>query len=200
MTENPIMILLYLSVAGYILHLYWVDYKAVPAGLPVSNGLPGAQPFSLGAVFIGILGTLALLGVETGGEIALGIVEDQDEVVWYLLWTWLAAGIVEEVIFRGFLVVDKKGRTALIGGCIGFSLLFAVLHPHLWSMEAGLQLTLTPKGFFTTGLLFANSLWWYAVRYGPWNPHRSIFPCMIAHAISNLGVFMVKWAQGYIIF
>ena len=67
-------------------------------------------------------------------------------------------------------------------------------------MEDGFELTLTVKGFFTTGLLFANSLWFYACRFAPWNPSRSIFPAMIAHAASNLGVYCVKLAQGFVIF
>jgi membrane protease YdiL (CAAX protease family) len=162
--------------------------------------MPGAKPFSMMTVLIGVVGTLVILVAEVGGEIALGIADEQSDVVWYLLVTWLCAGIVEEIIFRGFLVVDNKGRAALIGSCVGFSLLFALIHPHLWSMENGFELTLTQKGFFTTGLLLANSLWWYAVRFGPWNPSRSIFPCMIAHAASNLGVFLVKLSQGYVIF
>lgn len=200
MTENPIMILLYVGVAAYVLHTYLGDYKAEKAGEPKSGAMPGATPFGMMAVLIGVVGTLVILAAEVGGEIALGIADEQSDVVWYLLVTWLCAGIVEEIIFRGFLVVDNKGRAALIGSCVGFSLLFALIHPHLWSMEDGFELTLTQKGFFTTGLLLANSLWWYAVRFGPWNPSRSIFPCMIAHAASNLGVFLVKLSQGYVLF
>ena len=60
--------------------------------------------------------------------------------------------------------------------------------------------TFTTKAWFTTALLFTNSLWFYALRFGPWNPTRSLFPCMLAHAASNLGVFAVKLAQGYVIF
>lgn len=200
MTENPIMILLYVGVAAYVLHTYLGDYKAEKAGEPKSGAMPGATPFGMMAVLIGVVGTLVILAAEVGGEVALGIADEQSDVVWYLLVTWLCAGIVEEIIFRGFLVVDNKGRAALIGSCVGFSLLFALIHPHLWSMEDGFELTLTQKGFFTTGLLLANSLWWYAVRFGPWNPSRSIFPCMIAHAASNLGVFLVKLSQGYVLF
>jgi hypothetical protein len=67
-------------------------------------------------------------------------------------------------------------------------------------MDNGFHLTLTEKGFFSTSILLANSLWFYALRFAPWNKNRSIFPCMLAHAASNLGVFGVKWAQGFIIF
>lgn len=199
MTENPIMILLYVGIAAYVGNMYWSDYKAQRGGEPKEGAMPGAFQTTIAAVLVGVLGSLVLLGVETGGEIALGITAEQSEVVWYLLITWLCAGVIEEVIFRGYLVVDKKGTAALVGSCVGFSLIFALLHPHLWSMEDGFHLTFTEKGAFTTALLFANSLWWYACRFGPWNPTRSIFPCMIAHASSNLGVFIVKLAQGYVI-
>lgn len=200
MTENPIMILLYVGIAAYVGNMYWADYKAQKDGELNEQGMPGAFKTSFMAVLIGVVGSLVILGVETGGEIALGIAAEQSEVVWYLVITWLCAGVVEEVIFRGYLVVDKKGTAALVGSCVAFSLIFALLHPHLWSMEDGFHFTFTEKGLFTTSLLFANSLWWYTCRFGPWNPTRSIFPCMIAHSASNLGVFFVKLAQGYVIF
>ena len=114
----------------------------------------------------------------------------------------LAAGIVEEVIFRGYLVIDKKGRAALIASCVGFSLIFALIHGHFWSHEEGepFTWTFTIKAFFSTGILLANSLWFYALRFAPWNQNRSLFPCMLAHAASNFGVFAVKWVQGFVIF
>jgi membrane protease YdiL (CAAX protease family) len=199
MTENPIMILLYVGIAVYVLNMYRSDYKAQAGGEENPSALPGAFKTTLTAIVIGVVGSLFLLGVETGGEIALGISAEQSEVVWYLVITWLCAGVVEEVIFRGYLVVDQKGTALLVGSCVGFSLIFALLHPHLWSLEDGFHFTITEKGLFTTSLLFANSLWWYTCRFGPWNKTRSIFPCMIAHAASNLGVFFVKLAQGYVV-
>lgn len=199
MTENPIMILLYLAIAGYVGKIYWSDTKSQIAEGPSEGAMPGAFPASPVAIVIGLIGALLILGLETGGEIALEISGEQSEMLWYALFPILAAGLVEEVIFRGFLVVDKKGRAALFAACIGFSLIFALIHPHLWSLEDGFELTLTTKGFFSTGLLFLNSLWFYACRFGPWNPSRSIFPAMIAHAASNLGVYCVKLAQGYVV-
>jgi membrane protease YdiL (CAAX protease family) len=200
MNENPLMILLYLGVAGYVAWIYFNDWKAERAGQPNPSAMPGASSTSVKVILIGIVGALILLGVETYGEIALGVADEQSEMVWYFVFAIVAAGIVEEVIFRGYLVVDTKGRVALIGSCVGFSLIFAVIHGHLWSTEDGFAFTFTPKALFTTGILLANSLWFYAVRFGPWNTKRSIFPCMIAHAASNLGVFIVKLAQGYVIF
>lgn len=200
MDENPVMILLYLGVALYVGRMYWVDYQAARAGHPSESAMPGAVGAPAKAYWIGLVGALLLLGVETGGELALGIAAEQSEMVWYFVFAIVAAGVVEEVIFRGFLVVTSKGRAALIASCLGFSLIFALIHAHLWSLEDGFEWTFTAKALFTTALLFLNSVWFYTVRFAPWNPGHSIFPCMLAHAASNLGVFGVKWVQGFIIF
>ena len=200
MNENPLMILLYVGVATYVGQIYWSDYKAAKSGEANVGAMPGAVVAPLGAFAIGTLGALLLLVLETSGEIALGVVDEQSEMVWFFVFAIIAAGVVEEVIFRGYLVIDNKGRSLLIASAVGFSLIFAIIHGHLWSREDGFEWTLTGKAFFSIGILFANSLWFYAVRFGPWNPKRALFPCMLAHAASNLGVFFVKWAQGYVIF
>jgi membrane protease YdiL (CAAX protease family) len=200
LNDNPLMILAYVGIAAYILHLYFVDLRAEKSGEPNPKAMPGAKPAGARLFGIGVAGALVLLGLETGGEIALGIVTEQSEMVWYFVFAALGAGVVEEVVFRGFLVVENRGRAALIGSCVGFSLIFALIHGHFWSNEEGFAWTFTTKAWFTTALLFANSLWFYALRFGPWNPTRSLFPCMLAHAASNLGVFAVKLAQGYVTF
>ena len=203
MNESPFMVLLYVGVAAYVGYMYWGDYQSNQAlEQPDPRGMPGATSASLGLFVIGVIGALLILAAETSGEIALGIAAEQSEMVWYFVFAILGAGIVEEIIFRGYLVVDGKGRAALIGSCVGFSLIFAIIHGHFWSNEEGQAFawTFTTKAFFTTGILLANSLWFYALRFGPWNKNRSLFPCMLAHAASNLGVFCVKWAQGFVTF
>lgn len=200
MNENPIMILLYVAVAVYVGKMYLADYRTAAAGEASAGAMPGAFGAPLGAFVIGTLGALLLLGVETGGEIALGVADEQSDMVWFFVFAIVAAGVVEEVIFRGYLVVENKGRALLVGSCVLFSFIFAVIHAHLWSTEDGFEWTFTAKAWFSTGILFANSLWFYAVRFGPWNPKCSLFPCMLAHAASNLGVFFVKWAQGHVVF
>ena len=202
MNESPFMVLLYVGVAAYVGYMYWGDYQSNQASeQPDPQGMPGATSASLGLFVIGVIGALLILAAETGGEIALGIASGQSEMVWYFVFAILGAGIVEEIIFRGYLVVDNKGRAALIGSCVGFSLIFAIIHGHFWSNEEGeaFAWTFTTKAFFTTGILLANSLWFYALRFGRWNKNRSLFPCMLAHAASNLGVFCVKWAQGFVV-
>jgi membrane protease YdiL (CAAX protease family) len=202
MNESPFMILLYVGVAAYVGYMYWGDYQSnQTSGQTDPGGMPGATSASWGLYGIGVIGALLILAAETGGEIALGIASEQSEMVWYFVFAILGAGIVEEVMFRGYLVVDNKGRAALIGSCVGFSLIFAIIHGHFWSNEEGeaFAWTFTTKAFFTTGILLANSLWFYALRFGPWNKNRSLFPCMLAHAASNFGVFAVKLAQGFVV-
>ena len=196
------MILMYVGIAVYVGQMYWSDWRASRAGTPNPGAMPGATPATVRLYVLGVLGALVILAAETGGEIALGIAGEQSEMVWYFVFAGLGAGIVEEVVFRGYLVVERRGRAALIASCVGFSLLFALIHGHFWSNEGGQDFTwtFTPKALFTTSILFANSLWFYALRFAPWNPNRSLLPCMLAHAASNLGVFAVKWAQGFVLF
>ena len=200
MSDNPVAILLYLGVAGYVLYLYLVDFRSTRAGnVADGNSMPGASAMPASALIIGVCVALLILAVETSGEIVLGISSEQSQMAWYFLFASLAAGVIEEVIFRGYLVVSKRGRAALITSCVGFSFVFALIHGHLWSTDNGFDFTFTTKGVFSTSILFFNSLWFYLVRFGPWNPTHSIFPCMLAHACSNLGVFIIKLFQGYVV-
>jgi hypothetical protein len=81
---------------------------------------------------------------------------------------------------------------------VAASLVFAALHPFLWqSGEKGFALTLNTKGWFSTGAVFATSLWLYAARFGKWNPAQSLLPCFAAHAAKNVGVVAIKAATGY---
>ena len=206
------MILFYVGMALYVGHLYRSDYLAGKSGQPNPKPLPGATSAPASLYVIGVVGALLILAIETFGEITLGISSEQSDMVWFFVFASLSAGIVEEVIFRGFLVVESRGRNVLVCSCVGFSLLFALLHPYLWEFNypedvelwkfwlADFNFILTPKAFFTTSILFLNSLWFYTLRFGRWNQDRSLFPCMLAHSASNLGVFAVKWVQGHVLF
>lgn len=212
MDESPWANLFYVAIALYVLYLYRCDFLAEKSGQPNPKPMPGATAASTGLYVMGVIGALLILAVETFGEIALGISSEQSDIIWFFVFTSLAAGVIEEVIFRGFLVVENRGRAVLIGSCTAFSLIFALLHPYLWEFDypdgvetwqfwlADFSFILTPKAFFTTAILFVNSLWFYALRFGPWNREHSLFPCMLAHAASNLGVFVVKWMQGHVVF
>ncbi len=197
--NHPLILLLMTAAGLYLAWLWYGDLQATQEGRPNPAAFPGATPTTAWAVTIGITGALLLLGGETAGELALGVAGEQTQMTWLLaLYSVGAAPIIEELIFRGWLVVEGRGRTILWGGIVAASLLFALLHPFLWAWDDdGFRLSLTLKGAFSTAVAFASSLWFYAVRFGAWNPSRSLLPCFLAHAAKNAGVVAIKAATGF---
>lgn len=199
MTNNP-LVLLVLGAAGLFLgKLWWDDLKAARAGTPNPRAFPGAAPAPRIAVVIAVIGVLVLLLIETLGEQWLGIAGEQSTITWlYALYT-LTAAVIEEIIFRGYLVIENRGPVMRWLGIVVASAVFALLHPFLWQWDdAGFALTLTLKGGFSTAIVFATSLWLYAARFADWNPTRSLLPCIAAHAAKNAGVIVIKYAQGFV--
>ena len=150
MNEDPLIILIYCAIAIYIANIYRADIKAFVAGEPNVKALPGAKPTNGLLIFASVLGALVLLGNAVVGEYALGIVEAQSEMVWFFVFASISAGVIEEVVFRGYLVVQNRGRNALVLSCLGFSLVFALVHGYLWSMEDGFAWNFTVQGIFNT--------------------------------------------------
>ncbi len=204
MTDNPLLILVLFAGALYVFKLWLDDYRANSAGSPNERALPGATSVSLKPVWIGIIGALLLVAVETGGEIVMGVSDEQTSIPAIFLLMMIGAGILEEIIFRGYLVIAGRGKALLVTSVIGFSLFFALLHYQYYTdfttEEGNAQLTihLGAKESWTLLLLFLNSLWFYTLRFFKWNPHRSLLPCFAAHIASNLAVFLVKLAQGHV--
>ncbi|MEM9025859.1 MAG: CPBP family intramembrane glutamic endopeptidase [Verrucomicrobiota bacterium] len=198
-------------IAGFLFKLWFDDYRARGSENAPAKPIPGASPTNMKAIWIGVVGALLILALETGGEIVLGISDEQKSITFFFLLPILAAAITEEVIFRGFLLVTNRGRAALVASIFGFSLIFAILHDFLWTLEmpedvAGWKiwegsfvLNLDIKGFFSTFLVLLNSLWFYFIRIMPANKEQSLIPCFVAHGVSNLGVFLIKWAQGFVV-
>ena len=198
--HHPVLLLLLLAGGLYLAWLWEQDRRAARAGTPHPGAFPGATPARPRACILGAVGALGLVAVETAGEHALGIADEQSRITWiFAAYSIIGASVIEELIFRGWLVIEGRGRRALWGGAIAASLGFALLHPFLWRWEDGLQLTLTLKGGFSTAFAFATSLWLYAVRLGPWNPTRSLLPCFVAHATRNAAVVAVKAAGGFVV-
>lgn len=197
--ENPLLLLVLLGATGYVAKLWCDDLRAARAGTPVPRALPGATPTTMAAIAVAALGALGLLALETWGEIALGVAGEQSRVTALFGLYTLAAAFGEELIFRGFVVVENRDRATLVGGIVGASLLFALLHPFLWQWRDGaLHAQLGTKAWFSTAAVFAGSLWFYAVRFWKLNPSHSLLPCIAAHAAKNLGVFAIKYAQGFV--
>jgi membrane protease YdiL (CAAX protease family) len=197
--DNPLL-LAGLLVAAAITARWWRgDLRAAARGQPNPRAFPGAAPASGRLIAVAVGGALLLLAIETGGEQALGLTAQQSHMTVLFAFYSLAAAFLEELIFRGYLVVEQRGRAALFAGMFGASLGFALLHPFLWEWrDGGLELHGGAKAWFSTVLIFAGSLWFYAVRFLPANRARSLLPCMAAHAAKNLGVFVIKYAQGFV--
>lgn len=199
MNDQPVLLLLMIVVGLYVFSMWRQDYQARRTGHPNPGALPGATPASPKACVIASVGALVILGLETAGEIRLGLSQEQSTLTALFALYTLIAAFIEELIFRGFLVIEGRGKTTLWAGIFGASVLFAALHPFLWSWDdAGFTWTLTVKGWFSTATVFTASLWFYAVRFASFNPHRSLLPCVAAHATKNLGVIAIKGAQGFL--
>jgi membrane protease YdiL (CAAX protease family) len=197
--DNPLMLVAMIMGGAYLGKLWLDDLRTARAGAPNPRAFPGAAPAGRPILILAVAGTLMLLAAETAGEYALDLTASQSKMtVLFGLYT-LAAALMEEIIFRGYLVIMNRGRSALIGGIFAASALFALLHPFLWEWQDGsLRFVLTSKAWFSTGAIFAGSLWFYALRFLPANPLRSLAPCIIAHLTKNLGVFAIKYAQGFV--
>lgn len=201
--NNPLVLLLLTGVGLYFGKLWLDDLRAGtqrPATGPAA--LPGATPAPMRAVIIAVIGALIILALETWGEIVLGLASEQSKMTGlFALYSIAAAPLVEEIIFRGYLVLhpEKHGRRLAWAAAVGASLVFAALHPFLWKNdEAGFAFTFGPKGWFSTAAVFATSLWLYAARLAAWNPQQSLLPCFAGHAAKNLGVFAVKASTGFV--
>tara|TARA_Y100001933_G_C18928721_1_gene534343 strand:+ start:562 stop:1260 length:699 start_codon:yes stop_codon:yes gene_type:complete len=219
-----------LVLAAYFFRLWYEDYRHntqrihhnLAAGNPVSSeiiqtGLPGSTPASWRVIAIAVVGSLGILALEVAGEYRLDVVEDQTTMSVLLGIYTLAAAFVEELIFRGFLFFDRHGKWRLYLSVFGISILFAVIHPYLWSYDVpenqppwlfwkwiGLNIyrddgTLNVQPIFSTCILFMNSVWFYYVRLSRLNRFSSLIPCVAAHLASNLGVFAVKAWQGKVV-
>jgi membrane protease YdiL (CAAX protease family) len=198
MLDSPLITIALFVGALYILKLYLDDARQAAGGTPNPKALPGAVFSARPAYVLGIVGAIVLLAFQTVGESLLGLTDQQSVLPWIMLLAAIAAGIIEEVIFRGYLVVTKKGTAVLWLSILGFSLLFSLLHNHVWKWEDGaLEFHFTLKAFWTHFALFLNSVFFYFCRFNPWNPTRSLLPCFVAHIVMNVGVFLVKWQQGY---
>lgn len=197
--DHPLMLLALLGLAAWVTRWWWQDLRAAQAERPSPRPLPGATPAAPRAMLYAAGGGLLIVAAETAGEYALGIENQQSRITLLFGLYTLAAAFVEELVFRGFLVVEGRGRIALLLGCIVASAAFALMHPFLWRWDAArLAWQATTKAWFSTGAIFAGSLWFYAVRFWSLNPSRSLLPCIAAHAAKNLGVLAVKAAQGHV--
>lgn len=206
---NPVGVGLFCVISLWLARMWIREARENPQG---GSALPGASSCPWKAVIIAVAGTLVLLALETWGEIHLGISAEQKDVSWLALPMFAAAAFTEEVIFRGYLVIERRGNVLRWASIILFSLIFALIHDHLWSFEMpedrsagmlvaiyeGFSLNLSLKGFFSTGFIFVGALWFYFVRFFKWNPQASLLAPVAAHLVKNVAVFAIKLVQGHV--
>src|ERR1044071_1043706 len=97
---------LLMTAAGLYVAKLWNDDRRKPH----DRALPGAAATTPKAIWIAIIGALVLLGVETYGENALGIADQQSKITWlFALYSIVGAPIIEELVFRGYLVITGRG-------------------------------------------------------------------------------------------
>jgi membrane protease YdiL (CAAX protease family) len=197
--NSPLLLVLMTAAGLYVGKLWRDDRRAARASRPNPNALPGATDASRSAIVIAVVGALVILGAETFGESALGLAAQQSQMTWlFAFYSMVAAPLIEEIIFRGWLVIEHRGATTMWAGVAGASVIFAALHPFLWQWDdAGFAWTFSAKGWFSTAAVFATSLWLYVARLAKWNASRSLLPCFAAHAAKNLGVVAIKAATGF---
>jgi membrane protease YdiL (CAAX protease family) len=203
--QNPYLLLLVTVGALYVAWIWLGDRRAWRAGKPNPNAFPGATDASRNLVLLGVVGSIVLVALETAGEYALGILDDQTVMgVPFALYAMLGAPVIEELVFRGYLVYTKGSRVQMWGAAVGLSLVFALLHPHLWAWNQEiegwwkLELHLTLKAAFSTTALFVGSLWFYWLRLTARNTHGSLYPAWAAHTAKNVAVVAIKAVTGHL--
>ena len=199
-----------LAAGVYLLHLWRIDLRvrSSSASLDTRALLPGSTPANLSACSIAVIGALLLIAALTWTEHAMGWLATQRTLSPWFLGAMLGAAITEELVFRGYLVVQHRGRTLLVLSAITFSIVFALMHPYLWTHASQpqnviewitkLRLSLTPQNLLATTSILILSLWYYTVRFAAFNPTHSLLPCFCAHAAANLTVFLIKLSTGHI--
>lgn len=198
MQDNPLYSILIFLIGAFFFKMWLDDARN---GKKDGKAFPGASFAPPSLLITGAFGALFIVALETFLECKFGFTEEQSEVKFWALLVWISAAVTEEIIFRGYIVIQNRGRVMLWLGVIFASLIFALCHPFLWdyATETGFQLNLTENAIFSTAFIFANSIWFYILRFNRHNKTQSLLPCMVSHAVYNIGVFLIKTHQGFVI-
>lgn len=146
---------------------------------------PGAAPryligLVLGLVLVFAIGLTALaLGAEAGADAAeagAGGAPPVAAIIAVLLGccVFLVQGAAEEIVFRGWLMSALAARWGVVAAVIASSLLFMVLHAHVFVSGLGFGLVAL-LGLGMTGLAFAllcvltRSIWEAVAAHGAFN-------------------------------
>lgn len=194
------------AVGAYLFYMWLADRKYFVANSkPRKGAFAGAVPCSAKIVWLGGVLALLLLATQVLAEYSFGFTSSQTEVGAFALFSWVAAAFVEELVFRGYLVVQNRGKAWLVVSILFFSLIFALAHPFFWDYKiadetqaGGWVWNFTAKAAFDTLCIFECSLLFYFMRFASFNPTRSLLPSVAAHFAFNIGVFAVKAMQGFV--
>src|SRR5690242_608415 len=111
--NHPILLLLMTAAAVWLAKLWQDDRRAARSGAATPQALPGAADAPRRAVVIAVVGALVILALETAGEVALGLFAQQSKMTWlFALYSVAAAPIIEEMIFRGWIVIEGESRAS----------------------------------------------------------------------------------------
>lgn len=200
-------ILFKIITLGIALWLFSIFLKDCRGNSGAHQPLEGASKAPLNFCMIGAFLALVMVAASTAAECWAGVSQEQSDVPFYELVFWMAAAFVEELIFRGYLVVKNRGAAALVGSVIFFSAVFTLAHPFFWdytpaegSEESVLTFSFGAFAWISSATIFANSLIFYWLRFSKFNPKRSLIPSICAHLSYNVGVYAVKLAQGHVVF
>lgn len=206
--DDEIYSLLTLAIAAYLFYMWLGDFRHFRKIGTVRRGaFVGATTVSLPYCFAAAAAAAAMLAIHIFQEYACGVESKQTAVSFWAIFSWCSAAFVEELIFRGYLVVQNRGRIWLWGSIVLFSVIFAAGHPFVWNYEVpegasvlsgvwSVNFTLQP--ILSTLAIFECSLLFYVLRFLPANKNRSLIPCIAAHLTYNVGVFATKAFQGFV--
>ncbi|MBN2234391.1 MAG: CPBP family intramembrane metalloprotease [Opitutales bacterium] len=203
-----------ITVAGFVVALWLLRSWSADArhhrrtGISRPYAFPGASFAPTGLSLSGAGLAIALVLTYSIAEWALGAHTLQSTVSLWQIPAILSAPVIEEIVFRGYLVIQSKGRPLLILSILLSSALFAIIHPYGWQVTipesffdfANWSIHLNPDLPFrlTTLYLFVLSLLCFALRFHPRNPNRSLLPCFCAHFAANIAVLCIKSLQGFV--
>ena len=206
--DDALYSILMFCAAAWLFKMWLADLSNFrKSGELVKGAFECATPASGNLVIIGVIGALLLLSLHTSSEYAAGVAGEQTKVSAWALFSWCSAAFIEELIFRGYLVVKNRSVLALASSIFLFSFLFAGMHPFLWdytvpeggSLFAGKwSFDFSLQALLATLAVFECSLFFYILRFLPSNKYRSIIPCIAAHLTYNLGVFVIKLFSGFV--
>lgn len=189
MTIHALEALLYFILGLGLLGAWTYEYLKRRRTRGPESFWPGTSsaPWQASVLIAAVM--LLITVAETAVEHRFGVTAQQSTIAPSFLLAMLGASIIEEAVFRGFTAPSYYGGRKLLALILIGSLIFSVIH------NFDLQ---SVQGRISTTFAFVTSVWLYLARFNPLNPERSLIPCFTGHAVRNLAVFGIKWAQGFI--